>query len=122
MVDCSRTWARLLVLTNEGKSLKCGSTIGARLLVVDCATFFDFALEYLGGGVCGQSCCRTIACWAIVSWWSCIACRCFLIRTSRSSWLNRLSVNVESCKGLSPTKESKTSTISYSLEVMEGFL
>ncbi len=57
-----------------------------------------------------------------MSWWSCIACCCFLIRTSRSSWLNKLSVNVESCKGLSPTKESKTSTISYNLEVMEGFL
>ena len=51
-----------------------------------------------------------------------MACRCFLILTSRSSWLKRLSVNVESCNGLSPTNESKFSTISYNLEVMEGFL
>ncbi len=33
--------------------------------------------------------------------------------------MKRLSVNVESCNGLSPTKFS---TISYNLEVMEGFL
>ncbi len=26
-------------------------------VVVDCWTFFDFAFEYLGGGVCGRSCC-----------------------------------------------------------------
>ena len=51
-----------------------------------------------------------------------MACRCFLILTSRSSWLKRLSVNVESCNGLSPTNESKFSTNSYNLEVMEGFL
>ncbi len=51
-----------------------------------------------------------------------MVCRCFLILTSRSSWLKMLSVNVESCTGLSPTNESKFSTISYNLEVMEGFL
>ena len=43
------------------------------------------------------------------------------MRTSRSNWLKRLSVSVDSCNGLSPTKESKFSTISYNLEVMEGF-
>jgi hypothetical protein len=32
LVVCSRTWARLLELTNEGDSLDCGSTIGARLI------------------------------------------------------------------------------------------
>ncbi len=32
VVVCSKTWARLLVLTNEGNSLDCGSTIGARLI------------------------------------------------------------------------------------------
>ncbi len=32
MVVCSKTWARLLVLTNEGNSVDCGSTIGARLI------------------------------------------------------------------------------------------
>ncbi len=30
-------------------------------------------------------------------------------------------LSVDSCNGLSPTKESKFSTISYNLEVMEGF-
>ena len=32
VVVCSKTWARLLVLTNEGNSSDCGSTIGARLI------------------------------------------------------------------------------------------
>jgi hypothetical protein len=32
MVGCSRTWARLLVLTSEGKLLDCGSTISAWLI------------------------------------------------------------------------------------------
>jgi hypothetical protein len=32
VVVCSKTWARLLVLTNEGNSVDCGSTIGARLI------------------------------------------------------------------------------------------
>ncbi len=117
LVACSKTWARLVVLTNEGDYWEFGSIIWALLLVEDCVTFFDFAFKYLGGGVCGRSCCR-----AIVSWWSCMACRCFLIRTSWSSWLKRLSVYVESCIGLLQTKESKISTISYNLEVMKGFL
>jgi hypothetical protein len=32
VVCSSRTWARLVVLTSEGLSLDCGSTIGARLI------------------------------------------------------------------------------------------
>ncbi len=32
VVWSSKTWARLLVLTTEGDSLDCGSTIGARLI------------------------------------------------------------------------------------------
>ena len=32
VVGSSRTWARLAVLTSEGLSLDCGSTIGARLI------------------------------------------------------------------------------------------
>jgi len=32
VVVCSKTWARLVVLTSEGLSSDCGSTIGARLI------------------------------------------------------------------------------------------
>ncbi len=32
VVVCSKTWARLFVLTSEGMSSGCGSTIGARLI------------------------------------------------------------------------------------------
>jgi hypothetical protein len=48
MVDCSRTWARLLVLTNEGKSLECGSTIGARLIGCRLCDLLRFCIRVFG--------------------------------------------------------------------------